>query len=203
MTEHELLMVIAAPLLAASRPLAVLLWSLPPRARIAVGRFGQRNWLRRIWRAATDPPIATLVHGVVLWAWHVPVLFEVALHDPGIHALQHASFLLSALLFWWALLYGRWRRRGHGFAVLALFATAAHCSLLGALLVFSPSLWYPAYAGAQSGLSPLEDQQLAGLMMWVPAGIVYTIAGLALFALWLNGREPRPVDDRHGLAIGR
>jgi putative membrane protein len=104
-----------------------------------------------------------------------------------VHAAQHASFFLSALLFWWSLLYAR-GRAGYGLGVLYIFTTAVHTSILGALLTFAPSVWYPAYApGTRAwGLSPLEDQQIGGLIMWVPAGVVYLAAGLALFAAWLR-----------------
>lgn len=77
---------------------------------------------------------------------------------------------------------------GYGAAVVYLFTTAVHTSVLGALLTFSTTLWYPAYqtTTAAWGLSPLADQQLGGLIMWVPAGLLYVVAGLALLALWLR-----------------
>jgi cytochrome c2 len=97
------------------------------------------------------------------------------------------SFLGTALLFWWTVLRRRDGRLGAPVAVLALFTTAVHTSLLGALLTFSSRVWYPVYLArtAPWGLSPLEDQQVAGLIMWVPAGISYAAAALALLAGWL------------------
>lgn len=136
--------------------------------------MGRTAPLRAVWRAATDPVIATFVHGALLWLWHLPALFDAALRDEGLHLLQHASFFGSAVLFWWALLHGTAYRRGHGIAIAAIFVTAVHSSLLGALLVVAPRVLYQGYAAAAFSLSPLEDQQLAGLVMWVPAGLVYT-----------------------------
>ncbi len=109
------------------------------------------------------------------------------------HTLQHASFLGTGLLFWWALFHGREGRMGYGAAVFYLFATAMHSGALGALLTFAPSPWYPAYDGATAawGLTPLEDQQLAGLIMWIPAGLSYLVAGLALVAAWMRESERR------------
>jgi putative membrane protein len=141
----------------------------------------------------TNALAAWLIHGAVLWMWHLPSLFQAVLESEFVHALQHLSFLLSALLFWWALLQGRRHAINYGLAVLYLFTTAAHSGLLGALLTFARTVWYPAYAGKTDswGLSALEDQQLGGLIMWVPACAVYIVAGLALFAAWLRESETR------------
>jgi putative membrane protein len=109
------------------------------------------------------------------------------------HALQHASFLGTALLFWWALVHGREGRMGYGASVFYLFATAMHSGGLGALLTFAPAPWYGDYAGTTVawGLTPLEDQQLAGLIMWIPAGAAYVVAGLILLAAWMREAERR------------
>jgi cytochrome c2 len=146
-----------------------------------------------MWRAITAPFVAWLIHAIVLWGWHVPFLFQATLESEWVHALQHASFFGSALLFWWAVLHARERGLGYGAAVLYMFTTALHTSLLGVLLTFTTKLWYPIYTGttASWGLTPLEDQQLGGLIMWIPAGVVYIVAGLALFAGWLRESESR------------
>jgi cytochrome c oxidase assembly factor CtaG len=130
---------------------------------------------------------------VVLWSWHAPALFQATLASEFVHALQHASFLFSALLFWWAVIHGRQRALGFGLAVLYMFTTALHSGLLGALLTFAKSVWYPVYSDQTRawGLTPLEDQQIGGLIMWVPAGLVYITAALALFAGWLRESEAR------------
>jgi putative membrane protein len=108
-------------------------------------------------------------------------------------AVQHASFLFSALLFCEALIYGLDRQMGYGAAVIYVFTTAVYTSVLGALLTFSQTLWYPTYreTTAAWGLTPIEDQQLGGLIMWVPAGLVYLAAGLMQFADWLRTSERR------------
>jgi putative membrane protein len=144
------------------------------------------------------------VHAVVLWGWHAPGPVQASLASPTVHVLQHLSLLGSAGLFWWALIQGRDRRIGDGVAVLYVFTTSVHASVLGALLSFAPSPWYTAYAESTGpwGLTPLEDQQLAGLIMWVPGGLVYLAAGLALFAAWLGRPEVR-VAPHHGRALGR
>ncbi|HZR04415.1 MAG TPA: cytochrome c oxidase assembly protein [Candidatus Udaeobacter sp.] len=193
MTQHELLMLVAAPLLVLGRPIVPFLWSLPRPWALTLARFSKLNVWERTWRSISNPVVAWIIHAVVLWAWHLPFLFQATLENESIHALQHASFLFSALLFWWAVVHGRRRALGFGLAVLYMFTTALHSGLLGALLTFANTLWYPAYAErtAAWGLTPLEDQQLGGLVMWVPAGLVYIAAGLALFAGWLRESENR------------
>jgi len=118
--------------------------------------------------------------------------------------LQHLSFLGSALLFWWALIHGRQGLMGYGAAVLYMFTTSVHSGVLGALINFAHSVWYPAYATTTTswGLTPLEDQQLGGLIMWIPAGVVYIFAGLMLFAGWLRESEMRVVKREERRASG-
>ncbi|WP_261314251.1 cytochrome c oxidase assembly protein [Burkholderia latens] len=188
MVQHELLMIVAAPLAVLGRPLPTWLWALPPSARFRVARVARTRWLRTSWRAATAPVPAWLLHAAALWIWHIPRCFDAALAAPGVHTLQHASFLGSALLFWRAV-FDDAARPAHGAsAALSLFTTMVHTAALGALITLSPGLWYLPYAETTTalGLAPLEDQQLGGLVMWVPAGLAYVAAALALVARWLR-----------------
>jgi len=193
MTQHELLMLVAAPLLVLSRPVIAFMWALPVAWSRRIGGLARIRWFQRSWRLLTIPLFAWLLHAIALWMWHVPILFEATLHSELAHTLQHLCFLLSALLFWWALIHGRRGWMGYGAAVLYVFTTSIHSGLLGALLTFSTSVWYPSYVGLTTswGLTPLEDQQLGGLIMWIPAGVVYALGGLALLAGWLRESEAR------------
>jgi len=181
MAQHEILMLISAPLFVLSRPLAPMLWGMPFAWRKPFGQAARATVVR--------PSVAWGIHAIALWGWHIPALFDATLTNEWIHAAQHLSFFGSALLFWWSL----FEARGHsyGAAVLYIFTTAIHTSILGALLTFAPSIWYPPYAAttASWGLTPVEDQQLGGLIMWVPAGLVYIATGLALFSRWLRESE--------------
>lgn len=171
MVEHELLIAVAAPLFVLARPLGVLLAPLPAGARQA-GRWG------RPWAWATAPVTATALHAAALWLWHLPALFDAALGGRGVHALQHLCLFGTALLFWWAMLVGR-SAGTRGVAVLCLFVTGLHGVLLGALLTLARA---PVYAYGAAGFDALTDQQLAGLIMWVPGAMVYVGAALALLA---------------------
>jgi cytochrome c oxidase assembly factor CtaG len=177
-----------------------MLWALPAAWRGSVGGLTRRRGLVRAWRLITDPLVATALHGTAIWVWHMPLLYNAVLRNDLAHWLQHLSFFVTALLFWWSLLQGRAGQRGYGAAVFYLFATALHTGLLGVLLMVSKSLWYPAQAtfAADWGLTPLEDQQVAGLIMWVPAGIVYAGAALALAGTWIGrAGAGRPADAAH------
>jgi putative membrane protein len=201
MTQHELLMLVGAPLVVMGRPVVALLWSLSPPSRARLVRAAEVPPVRQAWRVATHPVVALVVHGAVLWAWHIPSLFEAAMRSEPLHAVQHLMFFGTAALFWWALLAGRYGRAGYGVAVLFVFATGLHSGLLGVLLTFAHRLWYPIYDARARGIgvSPLGDQTLAGLIMWVPAGAILLIFGLALFAAWLAEAERRAQRDTLGL----
>jgi putative membrane protein len=177
MAQHTLLILVAAPLLALGRPLAVIAAALPraPRA----GRL----------LATPRPGLACGAHAAALWLWHLPPLYDVALGRPWVHALAHATLFGTAMLLWWSVTRGRARVTG----ALWLFVTAFHAGGLGALLALSSHPWF-------SGVS-LEDQQLGGLVMWVPAGALLTAIALALLAGWLRaGSAPSPA-RRLGLVI--
>jgi putative membrane protein len=188
MLQHELLMIVAAPLLVLGRPLAAWTWAFAPAARRRLGRATQAAWFAAGWSALTRPVTAWALHAVALWLWHLPVLFEAALHLEAVHIAQHASFLGTALLFWWAVLGADVRTRGSGWSMAYLFTTMMHTGALGALLSLAPTLWYPSYATASRalGIDPVEDQQLGGLVMWVPGSLAYLLAGLAMVARLLD-----------------
>jgi putative membrane protein len=183
MVEHEVVMAIAAPLLVLAQPGAAFLWALPRIARQAVAAALLQSGAQSLWRGLTRPAVATLLHGLAIWAWHAPPVVDAAVANLAVHRLQHLTFLFTALLFWSSLL-----RRSPGSAAASLVVTMLHTTLLGALLALAPRVLYPAQtAGAFAwGFSPLEDQQLAGLIMWVPAGTVYAGAALWFAARWIR-----------------
>jgi putative membrane protein len=198
MAQHELIMIVAAPLIALASPLVAFMWVLPPAGRRSVMRVVRGRRAAGAWAAITAPTTVWLLHGVTLWLWHIPSLFDAALQSEAIHGVQHLMFFWTAALFWWGMAYGRYGRVGYGAAVVYVFATAVHSGVLGALLTFSPQVWFPLYATTTHamrafGLTPLEDQQLAGLLMWVPAGVIFIAGGLYFFAAWLreSGRRTR------------
>jgi putative membrane protein len=190
MTQHMLLMLVAAPLMVLGRPVVVAMWSLPQRWRVGLMRREGSVPVKRSVTLLTAPAVVWSLQAIALWSWHAPALFDAALKDNGIHAVQHASFFGAACLFWWSLVYGRYGRLGYGAAVFYVFTTALHSSLLGALLSLASRPWYQTYVD-RAGVSALEDQQVAGFLMWVPAGALFVIIALALFAAWLGEADRR------------
>ena len=186
MIQHLLMVVVAAPLLALGAPQATIRRALSPGARHTLARAVRRWSLQRRPWAPPTVVIATLVHVLALWLWHAPPLYDLAATNAAVHLLEHVFFLGSALWFWTAVVAATRRgRRQHGLATLAMGVLIAQGGVLGALLTFTPQSLYTAYTGAY-GLTALDDQQLAGTLMWVPPGFVYAIAGITLFIRWLD-----------------
>jgi cytochrome c oxidase assembly factor CtaG len=191
MTQHEILVLVSAPLLVFSRPVGILFCALPDRFRDVLGSLSKARAVRACGAVLCAPLAAWLLHGLALWVWHAPVFFNATLESDLVHGAQHLSFLGSALLFWWALGHGHAGRLGYGGAAVYVFTTAVHTSLLGALLTFAPRAWYSAYFSTTAAwhLSPLEDQQLGGMIMWVPAGTVLTAVGLVFIWKWMEASK--------------
>jgi cytochrome c oxidase assembly factor CtaG len=130
---------------------------------------------------AAHPGKCAAAYGILIWLWHVPRFYEAALLDARIHLLMYFSLIAAAMLFWTGIVAAKRAGAAQGiWAIVALLITFVHTGLLGALLLFSPRLWFPLLAGSSAswGLTPLADQQLAGLIMWVPMGAVFLLAAL-------------------------
>ena len=170
-----------------------LLLAIPQHWSRSLAQLSNSPSWQRTWHFICNPFVAWLIHAIVLWAWHIPKLFDATLHDEWIHFAQHACFIITAIVFWWAVMTTRSATMSYGVALLYMFTTALHTQLLGVLMTFSKTVWYPTYTRTTQtwGLTPLEDQQLGGLIMWIPAGVVYIIAALALVAGWMREAERR------------
>jgi putative membrane protein len=201
MAQHMLLIMVAAPLLVLGAPGLPLLLALPPAWRRRLARIRRHPLATAGWRLLSRPAVAWAVHVGALWLWHLPGPYQTALASDPVHAAEHASFLGTAMLFWWVVLSADRRRRlAPGFAALYLFAAALQGSALGALLLFAPAPLYPlqALGSASFGLPPLADQQVAGLIMWIPADLVYLGSAATLFMRWLLSLEgAAPRRDEH------
>jgi cytochrome c oxidase assembly factor CtaG len=173
-------------------PLVAIVWTLPAAARRSLAIGAKESPIAPAWALLTAPGIAWLLHALALWIWHLPRFYDYAVAHEGVHVVQHLCFFTTAALFWWGLHRGYYGRIGYGAAVVYVFATVIHSGLLGAVMTFAPRVWFAAYAAPHGGrLSPLEDQQLAGLLMWIPAGLILVAGGLAFFAAWLRESERR------------
>jgi cytochrome c oxidase assembly factor CtaG len=181
MGQHLLLTVVAAPLLVLGCRRLALARALPPAARRAVGRAERRLVGAHSRRARVGlVAVAVAVFTATFWIWHAPALYQGALSNPWVHALEHVTMLGAAIGLWWAVIAVA-RRGAVLVSVVALFAASAQEVALAALVTLTPSAWYGAYAepAAPWGMSPLADQQLAGALMWTFGGVAY-LTGIAL-----------------------
>ncbi len=204
MGQHLVLILVAAPLLAAGVPALAMLWAFPDGTRVRVGRvWAARARVRAAAALLASPGVAITLHLASVLFWHAPAPYDWALRRPAVHALEHVTLLGAAALFWWPVVRPAPRHRSHaplrfGDGARLLYVTAAGVpmALLGAALTFAVRPWYTGHYGTTAawGLTPLEDQQLAGVIMWVPAGIVYLGVASALFVRWLRESDaPSPI----------
>jgi putative membrane protein len=190
MVQHLLLVVVAAPLLALGAPVATVRFALPPGGRHALARVSRttRRWRRR----AGDPHpllLAAVVHIAVTWVWHAPVLYDLAVANAGVHLLEHAGFLASAVWVWAEVVAtARKGHRAQGLVTLALGAVMATGAVLGALMVFADRSLYDVYTG-HGGLSAVEDQEFAGALMWVLPSFVYATVAIRSFVRWFEATD--------------
>jgi putative membrane protein len=197
MVQHLLLLLVAAPLLALSAPASAILRGSPLAVRRASGRWRRRLGLTHANLAVLRHPAAAWLLSVgVIWFWHAAAPYDAALDNEFLHVLEHASFLVTAILFWHAVIGVRGVARvSGGLGVLLVFAMAMQSVFLSALLTFARTPWYSGYATttASWGLDPLTDQQVAGVIMWIPAGGIYLAAALVLLVTWIRATEREDV----------
>jgi putative membrane protein len=191
MVQHVLLLLVAVPLLVVSAPLATLLRGTPLVARRSFGRWRSR-FVPRNLGTLRNPVVVWLLHAGTMWFWHAAVPYNAALESEAIHLVEHATFAVTGVLFWRTVVPSRkTSRANNGMPVLLVFAMGVQSVFLSALLTFSPQPWYVVYAHTTKawGLEPLSDQQLAGVIMWVPAGAIYVGAALFLLIAWLRSSD--------------
>jgi cytochrome c oxidase assembly factor CtaG len=205
MTQHLMLMLVAPPLVWMGAPIAPLLLGLPRPARRAVARVLGTRTVRRLARVLGHPAFGWTAFVIAFWAWHVPALYDLALRSDAWHHVEHASFFATALLFWRPVI-SAWPSRAPWprwamipYLVLAEFQNTT----LAAIFTFSDRVIYPVYASVARpwGLSALEDQSIAGAIMWVPGSIAFLLPLLWLVLTELTGSTTRP--DSVGVAGGQ
>lgn len=180
MVQHILLITVAPPLLVLGKPEVAWLWALPaPWRRAAARARTARAALARLAFLARPVPAAA-IHMATLWAWHSPALFDAAVRAEWLHWLEHLLFFGTAILFWRSVIKARSGREAAAGAMLACFLTLLQSGLLSALLSFARHALYRSVAPQPWGMTPLEDQQLAGAIMSLPMCAIYLGAGLAM-----------------------
>ncbi|MBL1272134.1 MAG: putative membrane protein [Marinobacter maritimus] len=173
MVQHMMFMVVIAPLWVLTRPL--------PQLAAGSGRLLTRLWQPTL-KLVQHPVYMAYLHAVMIWFWHIPQFYVLALKNPWWHLIEHGCFLVTAGLFWWSVLKSP--QRTVGWALFAVLFTLMHTGFLGAMLTFAQS---PLYGAGRS----LQDQQLAGLIMWVLGAIPYLLG-----SGWIGSRMYRQLQHR-------
>ena len=178
MVQHLILMIVAPPLIWLGAPLAPLLRGLPrPVAQILIVPVLGWPPLGRLSHALTHPAVGWLAFVVATWAWHVPVMYELALRSDAWHHVEHVCFLLTALLFWWPVVQpwpsrSRWPRWA---MVPYLLLADVQGIVLAAFFTFARRPLYQTYADAQGGVGALQDQVAAGVLMWALGSLAFLV----------------------------
>ena len=199
MAQHLLLLLVVPPMLLLGLPASLLApaWRTPR--------------LRRLVRTLSRPAVAWGVGIGTIWVWHVPVLYNATLGSAAAHLVEHVSFLATGVVFWWVVLGPlREARLSAPAAALYLLAATLATSVLGILLTFTRVGLYPAYLHPGDplgiaplirtgwGLSPEVDQQVGGLLMWIPGGLVYLVAMLGVLVRWFGAADEREEGEATG-----
>ena len=181
MVQHLLLTLVVPPLLLAGTPA----WLIRPLFRSAgalkIGRF------------LTLPIVAFILFNAVFVLWHVPALYDLALRERGIHILEHLTFLVAALIMWWPILgmLPEMPRPPYLVQMVYLFVQPTVPAILGAIITFSDGVLYDWYAQAPRiwEISAHTDQQVGGIIMWVPGGLAFLLTLVIVFLLWASREE--------------
>lgn len=188
MVQHLLLALAAPPLLLLGTPR----WLLRPAVSFQLGRS--------IGRLVTHPLFAFMSFNIIFALWHVPRYYEAALQDQTIHIIEHITFFGAATLTWWPVFspLDELPALPQGGQVLYLFFQSLPASILGAVITFADTPLYPTYASAPrvwADLSVMSDQQLGGLLMWIPGGLVFFVVLTIIFFRWFNDEEYEPAGE--------
>lgn len=176
MVQHLILTLLFPPL---------FLYGLPAHV---VRPFLRPGWVRAVGVRMVRPVAAASIFTAPIVLWHMPVFYEAAMRHHPLHIVQHLVFLATAVVMWWPVLspVPELPRASYPGQLLYLFLLGIPMSIVGALITLADTPLYPFYAAAPRvwGLSPLDDQQIGGLIMWVPGGLVFWIAMTVVWFRW-------------------
>lgn len=190
MVQHLVLTIVVPPLLLLGTPG----WMLRPALRYPA--------IAAVARAVTTARAAFVIFNLILAGWHLPPLYNAAMYYHPVHILQHLMFLVGAVLMWWPLLspLPELPRLSYPGQMLYSFLMTLPMTVISIFIVYADHMLYPAYASAPRlwGLSPLEDQQLGGLIMWIPGGLFFYLLTSLIFVRWTTSQR----DDQAGAQVG-
>jgi cytochrome c oxidase assembly factor CtaG len=194
MAQHLLLMTFAAPLIWIGEPLLAIGKGTSKNIQEAIGPLLRCRAMQVLGKGITHPAVCWLSAAAALVGWHIPALFALGMQSPAWHAIMEVSFLVTGLLFWWPVLQPWPSLEKPGWLIVFyLFLATLPCDILSGFLVFCERVVYASYAGISQpfGLSPLQDQQLAGALMWTVVTVLYFIVGGSISAQLLSPQRPQ------------
>jgi len=200
MVDHVLLMAVAPPLILLGAPFRSLIQALP-QGFVRKVSTGFLSWLpmrrlgQRLSRALGNPIFCWLAAVIALVGWHIPAAFDLAMRSNVWHAFEYASFFVTGLLFWWPVIqpWPRLAQSPRWFIVLYLFFATFPCDMLSAFLTFCDRIVYPCYLSGNRhfSISPLQDQEYAGALMWVCVTFIYLLPAVVVTTQLLShSRDP-------------
>ena len=201
MIQHEMVVMAAAPLLLLGAPTTPMLRGMPRWLRLGVvRRLAKRDEVRWTYRQVTHPLLAVVVISATFWLWHLgPGWYDAALEDDVIHDLQHFNFWIAGVLLWWNIVDPKplQSRLAYIPRMLYVFAAGVPKHFLGAILTFAEEPLFDTYLTVRPliALDPLEDQQLGGLIMWVPSVMMHLVTMGIIFAIWAQKSEQRQREE--------
>ena len=195
MFQHMLLLLVIPPLLVYGRPVMAWLWAFELNGRRALVRGWKRARLDTTFRMLMHPLVVWVLLTAALCFWHLPGPYDAAVRSEWLHDLEHLSFLVVSLQFWTLVIepYGQRRALGYGATVVFVVSAGFVMGMIGAVLTFAPAALYGAYLHTTKtwGLTPLDDQQLAGIIMWIPSNLVHAGTLCTVFFAWFRADERR------------
>ncbi len=210
MIQHLIISMISAPLLLLATPMPAYLWAMPETVRIGAGELlREQGRVRRTLSWLIDPRVTVPLFIGTLYAWHAPLLFKAALDSTYFHYLQHFTFFASAALFWWPIIGPAPVRSKLSYPqrLIYLLVVVTPTAVLASIITMTRSVIYENYLSAPMhwGFTALEDQTMAGLILWIPGNALYLAALTAIFFTWASRESkaavtanPRPRPRRRG-----
>lgn len=208
MTQHLLLSMAAVPLMLIGDPFPVLMWGLPAAARRPVtALLNDRSPWRRMLARLTTPGISWLAYVTVLIGWHDPTLYDLALRNNAVHDIQHLCFFFTTALLWWHVLGCAprlHRSLSIGQRIIYTISVVPVNMIIGVVIAFAPQPVYPYYANVPriTSLSVMQDQMIAGILMWIPGSEMFFWAALLVLTHVIANEAKKPVQTNPAWSPG-
>ena len=206
MVQHILLIMVAAPLLLLANPMKTLIWAFPKGIRKFMGqRLNSQGVIRRILALSVMPVVSWFVFAVCVWLWHSPSAYNAALENVIVHLFEHITIFVAGVILWWAVIGPAPIRSYLPYPLRCLYILAAlvQNTILGAMLTFAEAPLYSYYGNAPAhwGITTDYDQQLGGIIMWIPGGMMYLAALIILFFMWVKREDSSMNSSLHARRI--